>query len=243
MSEHEHAPPARPDGCEGNAAPYVLGALSEDELVAFERHLTSCQTCRDEVATLGAVATALPLAAPSQRAPEQLRARVLAQIEAEPRGEGAAGERSPARPRAVRERAGLLRGSLLAPLGGAAALAAVVLAIVLSGGGGGGGAVHIFKAEVHSPGASGYVSVSGSHGQLTLTGMPATAPGRVYELWIKRSGAPAPTDALFTVSRSGTATVGVPGSVKGVRDLLVTSEPLGGSRVPTREPVVIAAIG
>jgi anti-sigma-K factor RskA len=73
--------------------------------------------------------------------------------------------------------------------------------------------------------------------------MPATTPGRVYELWIKRSGAPAPTDALFTVSRAGTASVGVPGSVAGVRVLMVTSEPLGGSPAPTREPVVVAAIG
>ena len=45
--------------------------------------------------------------------------------------------------------------------------------------------------------------------------MPQTAPRRVYEVWVKRSGAPQPTDALFTVTAAGDATVGVPGSVRG----------------------------
>jgi hypothetical protein len=62
----------------------------------------------------------------------------------------------------------------------------------------------------------------------------------VYEVWIKRAGAPLPTDALFTVAADGAATVGVPGGVSGVREVLVTSEPRGGSRAPT-SPVVIDA--
>jgi hypothetical protein len=62
----------------------------------------------------------------------------------------------------------------------------------------------------------------------------------VYEVWIKRSGAPQPTDALFTVTAQGDATVGVPGSLDGVKVIMVTSEPLGGSRVPTTSPVIIA---
>jgi hypothetical protein len=65
----------------------------------------------------------------------------------------------------------------------------------------------------------------------------------VYELWINRGGAAQRTDALFTVTSRGAATVGVPGSVSGVKEVMVTSEPLGGSSVPTSAPVIVAHLG
>ncbi len=44
----------------------------------------------------------------------------------------------------------------------------------------------------------------GSHVQLQVTGMPAPALGRIYEVWLKDgSRAPQPTDALFSVTGSG----------------------------------------
>ena len=36
--------------CGGNAAPYVLGALTEVEHDAFLAHLDTCAVCREEVA-------------------------------------------------------------------------------------------------------------------------------------------------------------------------------------------------
>ena len=45
-------------------------------------------------------------------------------------------------------------------------------------------------------------------------------------------------NALFGVSTDGSASVDVPGSLKGVGAVLVTSEPEGGSRVPTRQPIL-----
>jgi hypothetical protein len=72
--------------------------------------------------------------------------------------------------------------------------------------------------------------------------MPQTAPDKVYEVWVKRSGAPQPTDALFTVTGSGSATVGVPGSLGGVKEVMVTAEPLGGSKAPTSAPVIVARL-
>jgi hypothetical protein len=59
---------------------------------------------------------------------------------------------------------------------------------------------------------------------------------------VNTTGAPKPTDALFNVTSAGRATVGIPGGVRGVRDVLVTSEPAGGSPAPTRNPVVIAPL-
>ena len=117
-----------------------------------------------------------------------------------------------------------------------------MLVLVVAGSGSGGG-TRVIRAQVSAPGASALVAVSGGRAELRLAGMPQTSPGRVYEVWVKRSGAPQPTDALFTVTAAGRATVGVPGSVKGVNEVLVSSEPAGGSRVPTRTPVIVANLG
>ncbi|MCW3020153.1 MAG: hypothetical protein JWN10_2461, partial [Solirubrobacterales bacterium] len=80
--------------------------------------------------------------------------------------------------------------------------------------------------------------------QLNIADMPQVAHGRVYEVWIKRSasGRALPTDALFTVDAAGAASVGVPGGVSGVREIMVTSEPLGGSRVPTLPALIVARV-
>jgi Anti-sigma-K factor rskA len=83
----------------------------------------------------------------------------------------------------------------------------------------------------------------GSRAELLVSGMPEPPIGEVYEVWLTRaSGAPHPTDALFTVSRAGKASVYVPGSLRGVREITVTSEPLGGSAHPTTAPVLRVAL-
>ena len=60
-------------------------------------------------------------------------------------------------------------------------------------------------------------------------------------MWLDRDDgtAPVPTEALFSV-RQGRASVDVPGDLRGVKQVLVTDEPLGGSEVPTRQPVIAA---
>lgn len=235
MSEHEIVRSGNGD-CGGDAAPYVLGALPEPEYEAFLEHLRTCAVCREEVAALSSVASALPAAVPSRAAPAGLKARVMSEVEADARRLAAT-----TRPAAA-GRARARRGSLLAPLAAGLALLAAVLVIAL-GGGSGGGSARVVRAEVHARGARGFVRISGGHAELTLLGMPQPSRGHVYELWIKRAGAPEPTDALFTVRSGGRASVGVPGGVAGVHALLVTSEPLGGSSVPTSQPAVVARIG
>ena len=67
--------------------------------------------------------------------------------------------------------------------------------------------------------------------------------GEIYELWLDRPGSPPqPTDALFTVTGAGSADVQIPDSLRGVRSVLVTAEPLGGSSSPTSAPVLRVAI-
>jgi anti-sigma-K factor RskA len=232
-----HVTPPAGNGCEGNAAPYVLGALSDQELVAFRAHLESCSVCREEVAALQVVANALPAAAPQLNAPSELKQRLMSSVEAElPARAGR--DRSSAR-----RRLGLPALSLRPALGLAvAAVAVAVVVIALVSGGGGGASTRVIQAQVTAPHASASLRVSGGHAELNIAGMPQTEPNRVYEVWVKRAGAPQPTDALFTVTAKGDATVGVPGSVAGVKEILVTSEPEGGSSAPTRTPVIVANV-
>ncbi len=81
----------------------------------------------------------------------------------------------------------------------------------------------------------------GSHAELQVSGMPEPPIGEVYEVWLLRSGHPQPqaTDALFTVTSAGSGTVEVPdGASRDVREVMVTSEPLGGSTSPTGPAVL-----
>jgi hypothetical protein len=79
----------------------------------------------------------------------------------------------------------------------------------------------------------------GTHAELELSGMSEPPRGEVYEVWLDRSHAPPQaTDALFTVTGAGSGSVEVPGDLRGVREVMVTVEPLGGSLSPTSFAVV-----
>lgn len=58
-------------------APYALGALDQDELEDFERHLAGCEQCRTQLAELEEAATALAYAAEGPEPPQELRERIL----------------------------------------------------------------------------------------------------------------------------------------------------------------------
>jgi hypothetical protein len=74
----------------------------------------------------------------------------------------------------------------------------------------------------------------GAGAELIVSGMPEPPFGEVYEVWTESPGdAPRATDALFTVASDGSGSVDVPGSLRGVGEVMVTIEPLGGSAHPT----------
>ena len=225
--------------CAGNAAPYVLGALTEEEHLAFRRHMESCAVCREEVAALQVVADALPASAQPLSAPPELKRRVMSSVQ-----EDARRRRSGARAGA-RGAAGLARRSWRPGIA-AVALAAVlvVLATITLTLGTGGAGTRVIRAQVLPRSASAWLRVSGAHAELAIANMPRSSPGRAYEVWVKRSasGRALPTDALFTVTAAGAASVGVPGGVSGVREVMVTSEPLGGSSVPTLPVLILARV-
>lgn len=221
----------RDRACGDDVAAYALGALPPAEAEAFRRHLESCAICRDELIAFRAVVETLPLSAEAHRAPGALRRRVMREVRADARArEQAAARRAPRR--TVR----------FAPaLGAAVALAAVVVALVI-GISGSAPSVRVIHAQVIGPGQAS-LRVSGGHSELVVDGLPAPPAGKIYEVWLgHRNGPPSPTSALFSVTRSGRGDVAVPGSLRGVTQVMVTPEPAGGSHVPTHAPVIVVKV-
>jgi len=242
--------PKDPGECERrvlDAAPYVLGALSDEELESYSAHLLGCAECATEVATLQTVADSLALGVPPARTPDSVRMRVMAVVNGEAELLHAAGHGADRPVRARPRWRALLQPALTA--GGALVAGLLIGALAINSGSNNGSATHVrtqtIEALVSTPGyhASAALSKSGSHVELVVSNMPAPPLGRIYEVWLERgTQAPQPTDALFSVTSSGSGSVGIPGDLAGVSKVLVTSEPLGGSLQPTRPPVIVASV-
>jgi anti-sigma-K factor RskA len=222
-------------GCSGDAAAYVLGAQDPAEAEAFRRHMDGCVVCRDEVTAFQQIADALPMAAPQHRVPGELRRRVFRAVRAEPRPARAAAPHQRHRPFSLLPRPAIAGGVALI------AAAAIVGGAELSSSGSSG--TRLIHASVFGSGGSAQLRLTGGRAELIVHHLPSPRRGRVYEVWLKRPhGPPAPTAALFSVTSSGTGDVGVPGSLHGISEVLVTEEPAGGSETPTEQPVIIARL-
>lgn len=222
-----------------DVAPYVLGALEQHELESFRAHLAECPHCRLEVAELQSVVDELAASALAVAAPAELADRVLETVRSSADVLNAAGDEAD-RPSRFGRRG---RTPRIAFAGAAAALVAVVLAVVLSGGSSSTSErVILGRASGAAHGAQASLLKRGEHAELLLAHMPQPGTGRIYEVWLVRGAAPSPTDALFGVSSAGSSAVDIPGGLRGVKQVLVTSEPLGGSRAPTRAPVIAVAL-
>ncbi len=229
-----------------DAASYVLRAIPDGEWEGYAAHVSSCQTCAAKVQELGFVSDALLNAVPQLSAPPEIRSRIMSVVHAEAELLNAAGAMAD-RPiqRESSRRFSLLR---LRPWP-AAVLAASLLALGIGGGAvltGSGTAPDPAKtiACAQAPdGASCRMRISADDAKLVVAGLAAPPEGRIYQVWLDRDNgtAPEPTEALFSV-RKGRASVDVPGNLTGVKQVLVTDEPLGGSEVPTRQPVIAASV-
>jgi anti-sigma-K factor RskA len=226
-----------------DAGAYVLGALEEHEVEPFRRHLAACAECREEVAQLQGMADALAFAVPRIEAPAEMRARLMTVVRGEAellRAAGGEADRPAARSRSV------WRWRVLPAIVVAGALAAGLLIGALALNTGSSQQTRVIQAMVLPPagrGASAELRKAGKRVELQVSGMPAPALGRIYEVWLKvGSKPPEPTEALFSVTAQGNGTVGVPGDLQGVSKVLVTEEPAGGSLKPTRSPVIVASV-
>jgi anti-sigma-K factor RskA len=221
--------------CGSDAAAYVLGALEPAEAHEFRIHLEQCAACRDEVASLEQAVQALPLAAPSQPVPKQLRRRVLRAVQDEPNSQPA-GRQVRAPWVSARNRA---RQALLVAGAAAAIALAVVGAIELSTG----SSTRVIQARVSGISGSAQLRLTGGRGELVVRRLSPPPQGKIYEVWLERAhGAPRPTDVLFSVTSTGSGQVGVPGNLRRFHAVLVTPEPAGGSQVPTHSPVIVVRL-
>jgi anti-sigma factor RsiW len=219
--------------CGGDAAAYALGALEPAQAEAFRRHLEQCAVCRDELEVFEGVVRALPMAAPQHPLPKGLRRRVMRAVRDEPHP---AGSQRPRR-RAVPGR--VARGRGVAPLPAAAVIAGgVVAGVELSSTPSSGRVIH---AQVTAVSGTAELRVAGGRGELVVRRLSPPPPGHVYEVWLQSGAAPPiPASVLFSVSAGGNAEVGLPDSLVGVSQVMVTREPHGGSPAPTSAPVIVA---
>lgn len=225
-----------------DVAPWLLDALEGDEREAFERHLSACGRCREEVSALRPAVEALPLAAPPMRAPGELRDSIMRVVESEAELLHAAGDAADRPPKRERERRRFPGFGGLRPAFAAAAASLVLVAGVggylIGTGGDDGQGGRVVSAQVTYPAAKASVRTDDGKAWLDVTNMPPPAGNRVYQVWLKRDGhSPMPTRALFVV---GSGSVAIPGGVGNADQVLVTPEPAGGSPLPTHAPVIVA---
>src|SRR4051794_34823488 len=225
------------DAMRDAAGAWVLGALDEDEAFGFQAHLEVCASCREEVSRLRVAADALPLAAPPVPPPPELKSRLMAIVEAEAAAGAPEPERTP-----LRERA---RALFSQPAFAAAAAALLLVVGGVAGfaarGGGGEPGSRVVPLTADSAALRGARAdlVQTSRGyEVRVSGMPAPPGGRVYQVWLQRAGGAPSPDAVFTVDRAGRGSVAVLGTTADADTVLVTDEPLGGSTVPSRQPVL-----
>lgn len=187
-------------------AAYALDALAPDEAEAYERHLSQCEECREQLAELNETATALAFATVAPAPPARLRASIL---------DAAAAERTNVVP--LLRRRWVARG--LAVAAAAAACIAVGLAVSLS--------------QSSQPNTVTASVVLGPNRTATLhiSGLAAAPRGKTYEAWvIPKGGAPRPA-GLFPGGES--ATVRLRGTVPRNAVVAVTRERAGGASTPT----------
>jgi anti-sigma-K factor RskA len=245
---------------------YALGALDADEAAAFEGHLESCASCRDEVRSL-TEATASLADVVATPAPDRLRASVLAGISevrplppvvpADPDPATASPDEDDDELAARRRDRGRRSSRWLA-------VAAAVLALVAVGAA---WRTVALTAQVDSITASaaavssvitapdattvtGSVSTGGraavvtskERGQAVLVadGLAPAPAGQTYQIWFLDSSGAA-TSAGFVPSGDHSAVL-LQGDPSQAAAVGVTLEPAGGSAQPTTKPVLAVQV-
>jgi anti-sigma factor RsiW len=206
-------------------AAYALDALEPDEARSYEAHLSGCDRCRGELASLQAAAGALAYAAEPVRPPKALRGRIL---------EAARAERPnvvPLRPRAW--------SRPLAAVAAAAVAAAVGLAV--------------WNVSLHDDldqarqalrgvpltGAKGSVVVAGGSGALVVSDLTPAPPGKTYEAWVLQSGHASPAGTFAGGGR--TIVIRLTHALPAGAVVAVTIERAGGVAQPTQKPFITSA--
>ena len=204
------------------AAAYALDALDPEDRWTYERHLDTCDRCRQEVATLRDIAGELAYAADGPEPTPELRDRILAAARAEPRTAAVVP----------------IRRRWLFPATAVAAVDAACAAIGLG-----------LWANSLRDGPSGarVIALENRAGQLIVNDGTATlvlcideAPaGRTYQAWVLQHGDLPYPAGLF---RGGCTSVPIEESVEQGNVVAVTLERAGGVESPTTDILVAARV-
>jgi anti-sigma-K factor RskA len=195
-------------------AAYALDALDPDEAEAYERHLSQCEECREQLAELNETAAALAFGAVAPAPPARLRTSIL---------DAAAAERTNVVP--LLRRRWVARGLAVA----AAAAACIVVGL----------AVSLSQSSRTKTVIASLVFHPNRTATLHVTGLSEAPSGKTYEAWvIPPGGAPRPA-ALFPGGTS--TTVRLPGTVPWNAVVAVTVERAGGVDKPTTKPIFTAS--
>jgi anti-sigma-K factor RskA len=257
--------PRRDQELHALAGAYALNALDDAERDRFERHLSGCRACTEEVRGFTATVTALGMAAASEP-PPGLKERVMAATaitrQLPPAAEGRParaasgvrassrraprGQRSPWAPR-------LALGAGAAGLAAAAALGVVTvttqhqldaaqsrnaaIAAVLSA-----PDARISSAPTAVGGTATAVSSVGQGTMVfTSSGLHALPPSKVYELWFLGPGS-ARRAGLVPPANGGRTEPVLAGGLQPGDKIGMTIEPAGGTSTPTTPTVVVIAV-
>jgi anti-sigma-K factor RskA len=195
-------------------AAYALDALAPDEAEAYERHLSQCEECREQLAELNATASSLAFGTVAPPPPPRLRAVILEQ---------AAAERTNVIP--FLQRRWVARGMAIAAA--AAACIVVGLAVALS-------------QSNHTRSLS--VSVGPSRmATIHVSGLSAAPHGKTYEAWIIPNGRSPRPAGLF--AGGANSMLHLDGTVPKNAVVAVTLERAGGAKNgPTMAPILSAPV-
>jgi anti-sigma-K factor RskA len=210
---------------------YLLGALTELERQAFERHMAGCSECQEELERLRPAADALPGSVEQVQPPARLKASLMEVVEREAEAEREAEvERRPAPSRRPRRR--FLRPAFVA----AGLLIALAIGVTVSQLGGDEARTVTARVDPAMPQAGGSLRIEGDDATLLLHDMPELGSTRVYQVWLQHGDRMVPA-RTFEVGRSGAGRVELP-DVSDAKGVFVTREPRGGAQVPSENPIV-----
>jgi len=246
-------------GLHGLVGAYVLDAVEDGDRAEFERHLLTCEQCRDDVRGLREATARLAAAAAITPRPELRQATLQAAAVVRPLRPIVAGGRAAAMPR----RGHALAGRVMARpwLAAAAAGLAVVLAVAAVVLGLQAGSMHQ-RLAAQEQRDSAITAVLGAHDAVILTAAVSTGgtatvvmshqarslvftakglaqlPGLMaYELWLAGPAGITPAGMLPPGHRGMSGPMVVGGLARG-EQLEMTVEPASGSRQPTSAPIV-----
>jgi anti-sigma-K factor RskA len=225
-------------------AAYVLDSLSEAETARVQNHLSSCESCREEVGVYRLLLEDLPDALPQITPPSILRSQLLQSVPISGSRLRTASSTPPSIPHRVSWWQLIQRNRFSALVGLGLILFLAISNILLWG------QVNRLQAEiaetdmiVHPLHATELGSVAtglvvmdphGVYGTIIVDAIPPSLEGQQYQVWLSR-GEIVEAGGLFTIRENGygAQVIYAPEPLNVYERVWITIEPVGGSKQPT----------